>query len=207
MTVPLPPLPPLGGDGAFWEPAGRSVIDVLDGEHRRMAALCAWLLRTRTPGRRREVADVVTATVVRHLSAEEQYLYPAVRAVLPDGDALADREIAEDRVVFAMLRELGGTPPTTPTFDRLAARLADHLERHARVGGDDLLGRLRGAASDEELVRLGNRVQVAQEAAPTRPHPNTPATPPWNKLVDPALGLLDKARDAVARRSTYPRDL
>jgi hypothetical protein len=50
-------------------------------------------------------------------------------------------------------------------------------------------------------------VEAAEEAAPTRPHPGTPATPPWNKIVDPAVAVADKVRDVVGRRTTYRRDL
>jgi hypothetical protein len=45
-------------------------------------------------------------------------------------------------------------------------------------------------------------VLIAEEAAPTRPHPGTPATPPWNKVVDPMVGVVDRLRDAVDRRTT-----
>ncbi|TDB79974.1 hemerythrin domain-containing protein, partial [Micromonospora sp. KC721] len=38
------------------------------------------------------------------------------------------------------------------------------------------------------------------------PHPDSPATPPWNRLVDPAWGVVDKVRDAVTGRRTYPID-
>ncbi len=55
-------------------------------------------------------------------------------------------------------------------------------------------------ATDEELIRLGNRSEIAEEAAPTRPHPGTPATPPWNQIVEPAVGVVDKVRDAVTGR-------
>ncbi|MBX6721770.1 MAG: hemerythrin domain-containing protein, partial [Dactylosporangium sp.] len=58
-----------------------------------------------------------------------------------------------------------------------------------------------------DLVRLGNRILVAEEAAPTRPPPRAPDRPPWNKLVDPVLGVADKLRDVLTRRVTYPADL
>ena len=57
-------------------------------------------------------------------------------------------------------------------------------------------------ATDAELIRLGNRWVIAEEAAPTRPHPGTPATPPWNRIVEPAVGVVDKLRDAVTGRRT-----
>ena len=34
--------------------------------------------------------------------------------------------------------------------------------------------------------------------APTRPHPGTPATPPWNKVVDPAVAVVDNLAKGTA---------
>jgi hypothetical protein len=59
----------------------------------------------------------------------------------------------------------------------------------------------------EDLIRVGNRLETAEEAAPTRPHPATPSKPPWNKVVDPVVAVADKVRDAMSRRTTYARDL
>ena len=205
MTVPLPPLPRLGGQ-VFWEPGGRSVVEVLAGEHSRLGALCAWLARTQTPVRRRQIADVITATVARHVSAEEQYLYPSVRTALADGDRLADGRLAGDRALLAALRALTGADAADPGFDRLVGELADQLDRHC-AAAQAMLSGLRAVVSDADLVRLGNRVEIAEEAAPTRPRPGAPATPPWNKVVDPALGVVDKARDLLTRRTTYAEDL
>ena len=70
-----------------------------------------------------------------------------------------------------------------------------------------LVTELRAVATEEELIRLGNRLEIAEEAAPTRPHPGTPATPPWNRIVEPAVGVVDKVLDAVTRRPTYLADL
>jgi hypothetical protein len=193
MSVPLPPLPPFGPDS----PTGRNVVDVLAGEHRTILRLCAELREPGVPeAKRRRLAQVVVATVARHLSAEEQYLYPALRATVPDGDRLADRELAEDRAVLLTLRALEAGEP-------VAAQLETRLRRHAEAAGEELLPLLVQLAPVDELIRLGNRVETAAEAAPTRPHPATPATPPWNKVVDPAIGVLDRLRDAVTRRATY----
>jgi Hemerythrin HHE cation binding domain len=198
MSVPLPLLPPFGPDS----PTGRNVVDVLAEEHRAIVKLCADLLVEGVPEeRRRRLAQVVVATVSRHLSAEEQYLYPAVRASVPTGDLLADRELAEDHAILVTLRELAGAGGAD--LDRAARTLATQLCRHAEAAGEDVLPLLLQLASTDELVRLGNRVETAEEAAPTRPHPATPSTPPWNKVVDPAVGVLDRVRDAVGRRVTY----
>jgi hypothetical protein len=128
-------------------------------------------------------SDVFVACLVRHLCAEAQYLYPVARRVLPSGPRLADAALALDRI---LLRD-----PLTPAA----------LDAHLSLG---LHQKLSGVLPEHDLIRLGNRVQIAKEAAPTRPHPGAPDTPPLNKLVDPALGVVDKVRDALTRRATWP---
>ncbi len=206
MSLPLPPLPDFGTD-ATARPAGRNVVDVVADEHHRLLALCAELTEASVPAdRRRRVAQVVTAALSRHLSAEEQYLYPAVRAAVPGGEELAAREVAEDHAILVTLQQLAAATEDVDV-ERLGGAVAVQLRRHADSAADELLPLLLQMASAEELVRLGNRVETAKEAAPTRPHPGTPAIPPWNKVVDPAVGMVDKVRDAMSRRVTYPQDL
>ncbi|WP_428965531.1 hemerythrin domain-containing protein [Micromonospora fluostatini] len=196
MTVHLPPLPPVPGDG--YRPAGRSLVDIIEAEHRELLELAGEATAQGTPPpRRREVLDVFTAVLARHLSGEEQYLFPAARQAVPGAGERIDRAIAGDAGLLAAARDLpdGGLPA-----------VVEQLRRHVE-GVDALLGPLRAAASEEELIRLGNRLEIAEEAAPTRPHPGNPHTPPWNRIVDPAVGVVDKVRDAVSGRHTHRSDL
>ncbi|GGN08670.1 hemerythrin [Actinoplanes campanulatus] len=185
--VNLFPLPPTGG-----ETSGRSIVDVVGEQHRRILALTE---RLRTAPADRRLADVLIAIVSRHLSAEEQYLYPAVRTAVPGGDQIADRELAEDEQLLRLLSE-GDVGEFGPA-----------IERHVAADAGELLPLLEQMVSAEDLIRLGNRFETAEEAAPTRPHPATPSSPPWNKVVDPIVGVVDKLRDAVTARATYMSDL
>lgn len=201
MSVPLPPLPPVGG-----ETTGPNVVDLIAREHRELLALCAELTGDGTDAaRRKTIAQVLSAELSRHLSAEEQYLYPAVRSTVPDGYAMVDREINEDNALLESLRLLEAADDSNRA-DR-ADDVCRRLTRHSDAAAADLLPMLLQLAPVEDLIRLGNRVELAEEAAPTRPHPSTPSTPPWNKVVDPAVAVVDKMRDMVSRRTTYPRDL
>ncbi|MEU8657186.1 hemerythrin domain-containing protein, partial [Actinoplanes philippinensis] len=78
--VNLPPLPPTGG-----EIPGRSIVDVVAAQHRELLGLTERL--TASP-EDPAVASVLVATLSRHLAAEEQYLYPAVRTAVPGGAEL-----------------------------------------------------------------------------------------------------------------------
>jgi hypothetical protein len=194
----LPPLPPTGG-----EITGRNVIDVIGEQHRELVELCDRLVTDPT----KKLTDVVIATLSRHLSAEEQYLYPAIRRVVPGGDDLAARELAEDHGLLVTLQQLQKTGLAGPEFERLGAEVAAAVRRHVAADAEELLPVLAQMVPVEDLIRVGNRIEVAEEAAPTRPHPGTPSSPPWNKVVDPAVAVVDKVRDVVTGRTTYPRDL
>ncbi|WP_430784341.1 hemerythrin domain-containing protein [Actinoplanes sp. G11-F43] len=178
------------------ETTGRSIIDVVAEQHREIISLTDRLAADPSD---RKVASVLVATVSRHLSAEEQYLYPAIRTVVPGGGPIADRELAEDQELLRLLSglERGGD----------ATNITESIRRHVAADAEELLPLLEQMAPVEDLIRLGNRFETSEEAAPTRPHPATPARPPWNKVVDPLVGVLDKLRDAVTGRTTYTRDL
>ena len=210
MPVPLPPLPPVFAitDDDVRVP-GCSMVDLLADDHDQLDALCRRLRDTvsRTDPAATGVADVLVATLTRHLSAEEQYLYPCVRAVLPDGGPLADHELAEDAAMLSTLKRLHGTAADHPGYPGLVETITRQVARHARRATAELFPYLRERCTDNELVRLGNRVEIARAAAPTRPHPATPLTPPVNKVIDPAIGVVDKVRDLLGRRRTRPEDL
>jgi hypothetical protein len=187
------------------------MIDLLVDDHLEVLALCDRLAGSVAGSARsssgRRLVDVVVAAVSRHLSAEEQYLYPTVRKVLPDGVDLANRELTADAAMLRTLRRLHRTPVTDASFPTALDAITRQWRRHAWCADREVFPCLRDRCTGNELIRLGNRVAIAQEAAPTRPHPATPTTPPANKVVDPALGVVDKLRDALTGRVTWPEDL
>jgi hypothetical protein len=208
VPAPLPPLPPafrVGDDDLV--PAGRSMIDQLTDEHAQIEALCSDL-RTAISQRRpyRRVAEVLAATLSRHLSIEEQYLYPTVRGTTVDGYALVDEDLAAGTT---LLRTLKRFQSATDDDTRLRAvdAIGEQVRHHTLRATRELFPRLTRSCTPIELVRLGNRLDVAREAAPTRPHPATPVTPPANKVIDPCVGVVDKVRDVLTRRVTWPEDL
>lgn len=214
--VPLPSLPPVPGVTDEDAPhTGEDMLDLLDEEHHRLVQLCDRLTAPAAPGTPwqrdtaapQDIEDVLVAELSRHLSAEEQYLYPTVRAVLPDGAPIAEHETAADAELLVALRRLHTTAAQDAAHRAALATVAEHVRGHAHRTGEEVFPRLRERCTDTELIRLGNRVRIARGSAPTRPHPGTPATPPLNKLVDPAVGVVDKIRDALSRRTTWPEDL
>lgn len=179
------------------------VVSVLTEDHRAVERVFGELeSRQGDPRHRREMADHVIAELVRHSVAEEQYLYPAVRKALPGGDELADHEISEHGEAERTMKDLDGVDPTDPRFDELLGKLMSEIRHHVEEEESSLFPRLREACNEAELVDLGGKIEQAKVAAPTRPHPSAPDTPPMNKILGPGAGLVDKMRDALTGRRT-----
>jgi hemerythrin superfamily protein len=184
------------------------LIDILVTDHREVESIFAELESgTGDPQHRRDLADVVIAELVRHAVAEEMYLYPAARRVLPDGDGIADHEIGEHAEAERMMNDLDGLDPTDPAFDATLTRLTGAIRHHVQDEESDLFPRLRATCAAEDLIDLGRKVRAAKQIAPTRPHPAAPDRPPFNKLLGPGMGLVDRVRDAVSGRPTSTSDL
>jgi hypothetical protein len=102
------------------------------------------------------------------------------------------------------LTALHTVAPGSQAFRQSMQAIITGLQRH-RSGCDvDIFPELVAAVGKADLVRLGNRAEVAREAAPSRPHRGAPARPPWNKVTDALLGAVDKIRDLATGRKTYP---
>ena len=183
-------------------PAAHDLIDVVTTDHRDFELIMAELqLGEGTPQHRRDLADHLTAELVGHLVAEELYMYPAARKALPDGDALADHELAEHAEVERMLKDLEGVDATDPHFDDLVGRVIAEVRHHAQGEEQRVLRRLQNACSADELQELGRTLLRAKTSAPTRPHPSAPHKPPANLLLNPGVSMIDRIRDALSGRN------
>ena len=132
------------------KPSRRSIVAVLSEEHLKLQALSSELA---TASSTSDHVDVLTAWVSRHLSAEQRYLYPVVRDLLPEGERLIDEELNQDQLILRKLAALRSAPPQS--LPHLADELVTDLRRHApglrpgrRPGG-------ASAAPQQESPSLG----------------------------------------------------
>lgn len=180
---------------------GGNVIAELLADHREVEEIFDRMqsMSTGSPALR-ELVDEVTIELVRHSVAEEQYLYPAVREHVEDGDRIADKEIADHARIEELLKDLEQLPPNDGRFHPLLMELMDEVTAHVQDEEGRLFPKLGSACSPEALDDLGDKVRRARSLAPTRPHPAAPDTPPANKILAPGAGLVDRARDFVSGR-------
>jgi hemerythrin superfamily protein len=144
-----------------------------------------------------EVLERIDRLVFSHAFAEETVLWPVLRRVLPDGDALTMRVEKEHQEVNELVSALEADGPDDPRRPARLARLVEVLREDVRDEEDVLLPRLQEAVSAEELRRLGRRWELMRRLSPTRPHPTVSRRPPGNVLSALPLTVLDRTRDLV----------
>ncbi|WP_030274266.1 hemerythrin domain-containing protein [Streptomyces sp. NRRL B-24484] len=173
------------------------VVEELAVDHREAEALFDQI-RALPPAdaRRKHRADDLTILLVRHIVAEEEYLHPAVREQVAGGAALVEEAAAEDGRIQATLKELEHHQAHDPGFDDLVDRLAAEVSAHAESQEHRIFPALRSSCTTDELQTLGRKVRHAKTLAPTRPHPAEAS----NKLLTPAVGLVDRLRDLLSGR-------
>jgi hemerythrin superfamily protein len=153
--------------------------------------------------RQREVLTDICGLVFSHAFAEEAVLWPALRRLIPDGEALTLEVEREHQEVNELVVRLEKTPDG-PDRQALLDRLVEVLREDVRDEEDVLLPRLQERLDARELTRLGWAWEAVRRTAPTRPHPVVARRPPGNTLAAVPLSVIDRSRDLVdraARRS------
>jgi hypothetical protein len=145
------------------------------------------------------IVDMMRIRLSEHELIEEEHFWPAVRKVFEDGDAIADRALAQEQEGKDLLQELDGLSGDDERFDELVEKLVLALRTHVAYESDVFL-EFKQATSEEDRAKLGRRMQRSARLAPTRPHPHAPDRPPFNRIAAAAAAPLDRARDALASR-------
>src|SRR5919206_319784 len=89
-----------------------------------------------------------------------------------------------------------------PGFDDELATLMKEIRHHIEDEEDGMFADMRRVLDQEELRRLGSRVEAFKKVAPTRPHPNVPNEALPRTAAGPAASLFDRMRDLASGRGS-----
>jgi hemerythrin superfamily protein len=182
----------------------RDVIEILEHDHREVEHLFGELelLRGDTSeaaiAKRRKLRDDVTIELVRHSVAEEVLVYPQVAEKISEDEAKhAREEHAEAEETMARLEKLD---PDDPAFDDEMATLMGEIRHHIEDEEGEMFAHMRQTFSEDDLRRMGARVEAFKKVAPTHPHPNVPNEALPRIAAGPVASLIDRMRDAATGR-------
>ncbi|MEO3761664.1 hemerythrin domain-containing protein [Mycobacterium sp. B14F4] len=179
-----------------------NIVDDIITDHREFESVFTQIESGGDPRTQPDLVEHVIAGIVRHAVAEEQYLYPAARKVLSNGDEVTDHELEEHAEAEEIMKAIEKAGKDDSRYDDLVRKLIGEIRHHIEDEENDLLAELRDACTPEELQELSEKFQRAKAMAPTRPHPLAPDRPPANKILAPGAGLVDRLRDALSGRTT-----
>lgn len=185
------------------------VFEVLGADHQDVRQMLAAL--EESPGSaagasdailaaRQRVAQRLVIESSRHEAAEEQLFWPAVRARLPGGDALADTAVSQEGEAKEVLTRIDRLDADDAEFDRLIAGFIPAARAHIEFEENQVWPGLRQTMSAADAEELGEQLAKVIEQGPTRPHPHTPPDPAVLKTAGPVVALVDRLRDAVSGR-------
>jgi hemerythrin-like domain-containing protein len=137
----------------------------------------------------------------QHEAIEEQFFWPAVRAALDDGDALADEAIEQEQNGKLLLQQLADCKPGEADYHEALRKFVKVAREHIAYEQDVVFPRFAAAASREELEKIGLKLEGAKKIAPTRPHPGTPPSSVALKTTGMVAATIDHVRDALTGRA------
>jgi hemerythrin superfamily protein len=132
-----------------------------------------------------------------HASVEEQVFYPDVKRRVPGSKRLVDHGLDEHQELKKILARLQHMSPDSPEFDAAMRKVIADATDHVKEEETELFPKVRKAMSKQELTDMAALMRTTKRAAPTRPHPLAPSTPPGNVIVGAAAAVVDTVRDAV----------
>jgi hypothetical protein len=150
-------------------------------------------LRTADPREVGRLFTALSADLVRHFVAEEQYLLPAVREHLDDGARISDEQFAEHERIEAVLRQLDDEDeaPVEATMTELEHAVREHVGYVEQT----VLPALSARLAPNTLADLGEGALGAEQLAPTHPRAFVPKSATLSKVTSWLEGLVDKSFD------------
>lgn len=149
---------------------------------------------------REELWRDIVQLVFSHAFAEETVLWPLLRRVSEDGEALTEVVEEEHQAINELVAAVEGADRADPRREEWIAEAFALIRQDIRDEEDDLLPLLRAALDDRRLRQVGASWDAVRRGAPTRPHPGIPRRPPGNAVLGVPLGGYDRLRDLGARR-------
>jgi len=177
------------------------VIELLEHDHREVEQMFTEFAQATSKEQKETLRDRIIIELVRHSEAEEQAVYPLIRKNIDNGDQIIEHEIDEHSKAERIMKELDKMSADDPQFGVLMQQLMTAIKEHVAEEENDVFPQFRTKVDKDELNKLGDTVERLKKIVPTHPHPMAPDHPPFNALLGPGAGLVDRLRDMLSGRA------
>jgi hemerythrin superfamily protein len=154
---------------------------------------------------KKKLVDKITEELSVHAAIEEQIFYPTIRQAIEKTEDDVLESLEEHHIVKWTLSELEQMDARDERYDAKVTVLIESVRHHIEEEESDMFPKVRKALSRTQLNELGDLMDRAKLAAPTRPHSRAPDEPPGNVIGGPVLAILDAGKEAVKKVATRGR--
>lgn len=140
------------------------LITLIKDDHKKVEAVFK-KLETAEPSQVPELLQQVAELLIPHSKAEEQVVYPAIKAAAPEEQTEVDDGIAEHHHVEETLEQLMAADPEAPGVDGLVAAMIGEVRHHVEEEEQEILPTFAESTSNQELSDLGTEFTAAKERA------------------------------------------
>jgi hemerythrin superfamily protein len=170
------------------------VVDILTFQHEQVKTMFNTLRDLR--GKTAEAPfDDLRRMLAIHETAEEEIIYPALRA--QGADEVVQARLAEEDEAKKALAGLEKMGTSAPEFPGELASFEKAVLAHATAEETEIFPRLRQEFDADRRRKMGTALMAAEAMAPTHAHKNAPTSGMGNMLVGPFVAMVDRVRDAI----------
>jgi hemerythrin superfamily protein len=174
------------------------VVEVIEAQHRQVKALLERVAAASGPGLEESFCDL-RRTIVVHETAEEEVVYPMLRASGGEGQRVAAVRAAEEREGTEALTKLEKMQLGSAAFATVFDQFRTAVLNHAAAEEATVVPLLRSTQSRDTLHRMASAFELAERVAPAHAHPQTGTSATSHVVTGPAIAMIDRVRDALRK--------
>ena len=140
------------------------VVTLIKEDHQKLESVFKRLEKA-GPNEIPDLLRQVQELLVPHSKAEEQVVYPAIKATVPDESSDVDDALEEHHHVEETLDQLLASDPGAPGVDGLIAAMIGEVRHHVEEEEEQILPAFGKAANNQQLSELGEQFTAAKEQA------------------------------------------
>jgi hemerythrin superfamily protein len=141
--------------------------------------------------------DMLLRLLAVHETAEEEVVYPAVKAQGDEGRTIAQARLAEEDQAKKKLADLEKLGFKGEGFTEQLQHFQQLVEAHAQAEEREVFPLLEAKLEPGTLKTMRTALQAAEGMAPTHPHKLAPESAVGNLIAGPVVALMDRVRDAI----------
>lgn len=151
----------------------KDACDLLDADHKAVKALFKEYetlaeSRSRSPAKKRQLADQICQALMVHAAIEEEIFYPAARAAIKD-NALMNEAMVEHASAKDLIAQIEGMEASDDMFDARVKVLGEYVDHHIKEERNEMFAKVRKTKLD--LMKLREQLEERKEALMSQMEP------------------------------------